>query len=143
MDRDWQRLKGAAAGPWARQVWDAGLVAQRCEHVLRGHESAVNAVAIADGGMTVVSGGLDGTVRKWRLTDGKALATGCADGGGILTLTLLANGMHLVTGARPFGRSVRKIRSGDPFGRSVREIGREIGALRVWASLSHCGRQQI
>ncbi|MDT8306313.1 MAG: hypothetical protein RRC07_10290, partial [Anaerolineae bacterium] len=44
-------------------------------HTLRGHEGAVRAVTFSADGREVVSAGNDGTVRRWRSSDGALLAT--------------------------------------------------------------------
>ncbi len=62
-----------------------------CLAKLEGHSGAVSAVALAAGGALAVSGGVDGTVRVWRLSTGACLRVFRGHTSGIMAL--------LITGA--------------------------------------------
>ena len=74
-----------AAAAWrraeTRQAREALLATQnqRLDAVLHGHEGPVQSVAFSPDGSTLVSGGVDGTVRVWRMPSG--------DGGDVLFRT--------------------------------------------------------
>ena len=69
-----RQLQLVSAGDDAEvRVWD--LVSKGCAAVLRGHYSAVTALAISPDGWTLLSGGRDSVVLAWSLRDHTKLAT--------------------------------------------------------------------
>ncbi|CAN0141023.1 unnamed protein product, partial [Phaeothamnion confervicola] len=42
-----------------------------CERTINAHKDGVNGLALACDGVSLLSGGVDATVRRWRLSDGE------------------------------------------------------------------------
>ena len=80
------------------RVWDQ---VQRGEPVLlRGHTSAVTAVAIAPDAGTLVTGSDDGSARVWHLASGRQLALYWGHIGGVSAVTCSLDGKLIVTAAK-------------------------------------------
>jgi len=80
------------------RVWDQ---VQRGEPVLlRGHTSAVTAVAIAPDAETLVTGSDDGSARVWHLASGCQLALYWGHIGGVSAVTCSLDGKLIVTAAK-------------------------------------------
>ena len=96
--------------------------------VLSGHKGAVRALALSPDGQTIFTGGDDGTVRSWGVTDGKAqgaaLATGHA--GPVLTVAVSPDGKTIMTGSAD--KTVRLIARSD--GKVLRTLGSHNAPVR-------------
>ena len=73
---------------------------------IEGHEGAVTAVRFLPDGASVVSGGVDKTVRQWTLADGKQTRTFNGSAAAVTSLSISTNGATLLaTGAEKIART--------------------------------------
>jgi WD40 repeat protein len=118
---EWQALEGpiralAFVGPEARLLATAGddglallwplpegpgtAPAEGAEPVaLKGHEGAVLALASSPDGVTVITGGNDGTVRIWKAEDGSESTAIAAHAGPVRALAISPDGQSILTGS--------------------------------------------
>lgn len=93
------RLLATAAGRLV-YVWDATTLESK--HILRGHSERVTAIAVCPDGKTLLSAGLDGTIRRWALAEAelKTLTVVRNPKGGVMSLAMAADGSRFATAGR-------------------------------------------
>ena len=67
-------------------------------HELRGHQNAVRSVAMHPDGLVVASGGVDGSIRLWRATDGTLCQVLTGHNSGVLRIVFSPTGDLLASG---------------------------------------------
>jgi WD40 repeat protein/serine/threonine protein kinase len=77
-------------------VWEAEHATPL--HTLRGHQSAVRAIALHPDREVLASGGIDGSIRVWKLQDGELLQVLNGHSSGVLTLCFSPDGSRLISG---------------------------------------------
>jgi WD40 repeat protein len=117
--------------------WIAGASADRTigiltldgrrRHTLKGHPSALLALAASPDGKRLVSGGADATLRVWDPQDGRLLRVLAGHGDRVNALAWSPDGRHLASGSRD-----RSVRIWQPeIGRMLRIVPHEAEVLAL------------
>jgi len=87
----------ASGGANGAYLWDAAT--GRILFVLRGHTSAVNAVAFTPDGTGLVTAGADKTLKLWQVTTGQQLANFPGHAEQVMTVAFAPDGQSFVSGS--------------------------------------------
>ena len=80
-------------------LWKQTADRRTLVRVLKGHDSTIAAIAYSPDGATLASASADKSIKLWRVSEGKAIATLNGHGNGVTSLAFSPNGDRLASGS--------------------------------------------